>query len=466
MPALLRILDQTQKLFGRAFFIAGFTPALILIVLITAITKGIPALQRTYSEWTMHAARAAFDVGLVVVGSYLLGYTIYGIRGALHAIYEGSWRRPKWLTRLRVNYQITRCRRLDATAKIKLDANNATLWITTQDDLTEKYGDMSPGHEGEAKNFTNPVIGVQLTAHEVDHLLSRAERRWKKIHGRINQRRTPRTDRLYATLLVDAHDLQANISSAFVDSQKRINRLVDSIAMHYRNTTSRRALHAAVEAALMREWAEAYAIRMSDYPVEEYFIRATRFGNVLAAGESRTIQKYHVGAELLWQHLVLLPKVNSRSIEDAATYIDFTINMAFLSLGIVALGLGLWLSDRTWPTGAIPISLIGGMLGFLLFSRLAIGAARAWVGEVTAAIDMYRLNLIDQLRLVPPKSVRAEQSLWDDVRLFFDQGTFRDGHDLPLQEVADATTTTPPSWECRVQMLDQTIEDDPTSTGS
>jgi hypothetical protein len=448
MSSLLNLLDQTQKLFGRALAVAGLTPALIGILTITTAVRGLPYLRRVYESWILYPSRAAFDLGLLIVGSYLLGYTIYGIRGFLRSLYEGSWRRPQWLIQLRVDRQIKRCRRLERVAMLRLDANNVLLWITTRGDLEEEFGDKVSEHEGEAKDFTDAVTERLLKQREGSRVLARTERRWRKLKSSIDRSHSPRIDRRYTNLLIDAHCLQANSSSRLQNLQSPIASLVESIASQYRDHPSRYILRSAVKASLERRWAHANAIRESDYPELESLVQPTRFGNVLAAGESRTIQRYNISAEFLWPRLTLLANNDLSSVNEANTYVDFTINMALLSVLVTAAGAAICIynsKDFTYTALFVPI---GGLLGFIIFSRLAIGAARAWVSEIAANIDMHRLDLIDSLRLIQPVSVEAEQDLWEDVNLFFNQGTFRDGRKLPLRDSSQPSVS-----ECLIRLI-------------
>ena len=448
MPSLLGLLDQTQKLFSRALAVAGVIPTLIGILAITVAVKGLPYLRRVYESWILHPSRAAFGLGVLIVGSYLLGYTIYGIRGFLRNLYEGSWRRPQWLIQLRVDHQIKRCRRLERVAMLGLDANNVLLWITSQGDLEYEFGDKVSQHEGEAKDFSDAMTERLLEPEEGSRLLARAERRWGKLKSRIVRSHSPRVDRRYTALLIDAHCLQAKSSSLSQDLQSRITSLVESIAAQHRDHPSRDTLRSAVKASLERRWARANAIRESDYPELESFVQPTRFGNILAAGDSRTIQRYNISAEFLWPRLTLLPNNDLASVNETNTYVDFTINMALLSVVVTAVGTATCIyNSKNFAYSAL-FAPIGGLFGSIIFSRLAIGAARTWVSEIAANIDMHRLDLIDSLRLIQPTSVEAEQDLWEAVNLFFNQGTFRDDQKLPLRD-----SSQPSVAEYRIRLI-------------
>ncbi len=396
--------------------------------------RGLPYLRRIYESWILYPSRAAFDLGLLIIVSYLLGYTIYGIRGFLRSLYEGSWRRPQWLIQLRVDHQIKRCRHIERVAMLRLDANNVLLWITTLGDLEKEFGSKVSEHEGEAKDFTDAVTERLLKPREGSRVLARAERRWGRLKSSIDRSHSPRVDRRYTNLLIDAHFLQAKSSDWPQDFQSRIASLVESIASQYRGHPSRDILRSAVKASLERRWAHANAIRESDYPEFESLVQPTRFGNVLAAGESRTIQRYNISAEFLWPRLTLLANNDPSSVNEVNTYVDFTINMALLSVLVTAVGAAICIYKSKDFAYADLLTPIGGLLAFTIFSRLAIGAARALVSEIAANIDMHRLDLIDSLRLIQPSSVEAEQDLWEDINLFFNQGTFRDGHELPLRD--------------------------------
>src|SRR5215217_2925040 len=93
------VLDQALKLFGRGFLIAAFFPSLLFVAVIVYLGWGFEALTTMVEEWTQAGlSEAVFGTLVALVAVYLLAYMLYGVRTALHQLYQGQWPIPlKWL---------------------------------------------------------------------------------------------------------------------------------------------------------------------------------------------------------------------------------------------------------------------------------------------------------------------------------------------------------------------------------
>jgi hypothetical protein len=62
------------------------------------------------------------------------------------------------------------------------------------------------------------------------------------------------------------------------------------------------------------------------------------------------------------------------------------------------------------------------LAGFWIFYRLAIQAARRFVLQVQAVVDLFRLHLLDALNIERPGAPTEEQPIWTELRRFVVQG--------------------------------------------
>src|SRR4051812_26491080 len=92
-PAMIgAVLDQVQKLFGRAFLIAAFVPSLLAVASAVGLWGGLATLRETVLGWTRQGFQeATFTLLALLALVYLLAYVAYGIRSALHRLYQGDW---------------------------------------------------------------------------------------------------------------------------------------------------------------------------------------------------------------------------------------------------------------------------------------------------------------------------------------------------------------------------------------
>jgi hypothetical protein len=77
------------------------------------------------------------------------------------------------------------------------------------------------------------------------------------------------------------------------------------------------------------------------------------------------------------------------------------------------------------------------LAGAWMFYQLALGASRALGRETRAAADLFRLPLLDSLRIEMPVTPDKEREIWTDLRRFVTQG------DIPTHFACRKTLTIP-----------------------
>ncbi|MEU4194180.1 hypothetical protein AB0E69_19960 [Kribbella sp. NPDC026611] len=153
------------------------------------------------------------------------------------------------------------------------------------------------------------------------------------------------------------------------------------------------------------------------YPAEDA-VRATAFGNALAAGEA------HAGARFGWDAVVawprLYPVLGARTreiVDDRRDILDISIRLCvvFLLTGLVAIVL---LAGSGWW---IFLALLPIAIGLLAY-RAAVQAAMAYGEAVDAAFDLHRFDLLVALHQPLPTDPAAERTLAHDLCKSWRQG--------------------------------------------
>jgi hypothetical protein len=146
-------------------------------------------------------------------------------------------------------------------------------------------------------------------------------------------------------------------------------------------------------------------------------------GNMTAALDYAVLKRYEISLSTLWPRLlhVVADDVRER-VEDANIYLDFILMMSFLSvatsgvaLTTVAIG-----PDRSRTLQALLVVLP--LFGWWVFYLLAMGATRAFADHVRAAVDLFRLDLLDALSIERPDTPTDEQPIWRAIDGFIIQG--------------------------------------------
>jgi hypothetical protein len=151
-----------------------------------------------------------------------------------------------------------------------------------------------------------------------------------------------------------------------------------------------------------------------EYPSRAERLLPTRLGNVLRATEDYPVTAYGLDAVFWWPRLMpLLPETVQKGVEEALMPLFALLNLATLA-GLTAAGGAIYL----WRSGvggwAGPLAVL---LGGLVLARIAyVGAvaqARGYGQQIRAAVDLYRLNLLEALHVPLPASPQEERALWE-----------------------------------------------------
>jgi hypothetical protein len=149
-----------------------------------------------------------------------------------------------------------------------------------------------------------------------------------------------------------------------------------------------------------------------NYPISPGDFLATRLGNVIIAAERHSYDRYGADAIVIWPRLYhLLPREFVDDLEDARASVEFllVISLWFVLAGAGSLTL-LVGSDAPFPmTLYILLISVAGSYGSYLSS---IRAATEFGEQLRSGMELYRLQLLDFLRMPRPTDVHDEIRSW------------------------------------------------------
>jgi hypothetical protein len=402
-------LDQAQKLFSRGFVIAAFVPSLLFATVVACRWWGFATLKTTVQAWAQKGLKeSAFEILLVGTVVYLLAYVLYGIRTAIHQLYQGEWPIPlKWLRPVGlalVHRAMGRCQARLREKEVRLDD---PAWAIDFD-FAETYASIKLALE-------EPTLQKVRDSHQ--HILRCLEK------GEVWQ------EKMYLDILHEARILQANRDRFSSDLQKEVDRLVGDIQAAYKASPSLRTATTRLNALALREWTAAYTDLMDNFPDDERWLRPTQLGNMVSVLELHPLKRYGITLSSLWPRLMHVISKDARlRIEDANIYLDFTVLMSLLSL--VAAGIVI-IADFYDPPSNLILRIVFPfflLLSFWLFYRLAIQATRTFGIQILAAVDLFRLKLLDALDIERPGTVAEEQQIWKELHYFIVQADLPEKH--------------------------------------
>lgn len=423
------VFNQAQKLFSRSFAIASFVPSL-LFIMVAAYLFGGEVLNRELTqfkgkgwEWEKATPELMLSLGAV----YLLAYVVYGIRAALHHLFQGHWPLPlRWLSYALLTKERWIWGRRKARLEQLVAARDAPDWALSSED---RFG----------RTFSHFI----LTPSQARTRLRTSRGAHLEILRCLRDGQKP-SSRSYWHVLTDAHLLQANRRRLPAPFQEEVDRFVSEIRAAYETKDNVALRDAAQElkARTQRQWTEAYEYLMQDFPQDERFLQSTRLGNVAMVQELYTFNRYGIALSDLWPRLdPLLPEDTHRRIDEANTYLDFVVIMAFYSaLAALLAGAAAFygIPRPLWPKVLLVSAPV---LCYWLFYWLAVQATRAFGLQIQAAVDLYRLKLLDALGVPRPESPEKERAIWEEFHYFIVQAVMPKEH-FRFKSTAEAQVKT------------------------
>jgi hypothetical protein len=155
-----------------------------------------------------------------------------------------------------------------------------------------------------------------------------------------------------------------------------------------------------------------------NYPKDPGRALPTRLGNILKAAEEYPAYegRYGLDAVFFWPRLIAVVPDSTRSdLSDARATFVLLLNVCTLALVFSAGAFAALIFAVIHPAAVFWASAAGALVLAYLMYRSALGPAQAYGELVRSAFDLYRGDLLDQLKLSEPASFAAERTLWDNL---------------------------------------------------
>lgn len=147
-------------------------------------------------------------------------------------------------------------------------------------------------------------------------------------------------------------------------------------------------------------------------------VMPTRLGNILKASELYAKDRYEIDSVVIWSRLhKLFPTAFVEEIVLVRSALDFMLIITTLSLVFSILsGLYLLIVGAEW--WLFLICFWGGLMLAWLAYRSALSNAVLYASSIKAGFDLYRHELLKQLRLPLPKNDIEEKETWEKLGAF------------------------------------------------
>jgi len=153
------------------------------------------------------------------------------------------------------------------------------------------------------------------------------------------------------------------------------------------------------------------------FPGDESRVAPTTLGNVLRNAELYPAYRYGTDAVLMWPRLYnLLPDRLVQLVAEARSSLEFLLVISALS-GAFALAAGVYLVAVAASWWLFLACFWGGSALALIAYRASIPSAFGYAEQLKTAFDLYRNELLKQLRIPLPSTAAEERARWTEANL-------------------------------------------------
>ena len=155
-----------------------------------------------------------------------------------------------------------------------------------------------------------------------------------------------------------------------------------------------------------------------NFPMDSSDFLPTRLGNVLCAAERYPYYRYGADSIVLWPRLYhILPREFVDDVEEARASLEFLL---VISLWFVVTGAGaLVLLIASHSSFLLMLFILAlATVGSYAFYISGIGAAIEYGEELRSGMELFRLQLLEWMKLPPPKNLGEEQDTWNRLLQF------------------------------------------------
>jgi hypothetical protein len=184
-------------------------------------------------------------------------------------------------------------------------------------------------------------------------------------------------------------------------------------------------------------------------PFDKENLLPTRLGNILRASELYPYERYKLEGITFWPRLSkVLPDRFVHELEEKNNQLVFMLNssmlsffLAFLCIGVaifrsvtfyflsISNGISLWMPKSFYYNGSSSLSLRAYLiLGFVFLVigykiyTFSINVAEDYAVIIRSGYDLYRFEILKQLKIKVPDSLKTEKQVWQNLSVFFIAG--------------------------------------------
>ena len=149
----------------------------------------------------------------------------------------------------------------------------------------------------------------------------------------------------------------------------------------------------------------------------EQDIAPTKMGNVANTIQGYVLRRYHCNFEIVWSNLQrIIPKDDkaNAALQEAKAQLDFLIACCWLTLlSALFWSIAFAIVDPSRP--GFLIAALGGPVAAYMWYRAAAEQYRSFADVAMTSFDIFRFDLLTNMRLKQPIDVEDERRIWEHL---------------------------------------------------
>lgn len=393
------LLEKLKGLFTAAFLISSVVPLFCSILINAAIVSQFSGAFQNWIETYLlaEATPKTLIAAIAAIALFVMAYVFSTLNLGLREILEGE-KLPEWLRS-----------RLCGTETARLDALLARLRAGQRDRFA--FGDNAP--KWQQRLVKARAQGAKKSS------CSEPEPAFSEALEKLEKARRQSLPVNLADLKIVVELLKARLRENSAD--------LGSVASNRLDSDQERMLELIEYAG---EKIEADYIRLyneREFNFSRDTVAPTRMGNIAESVRSYAYSRYRMNLVFFWTRLqkILQEKAEFyKTLQDAKTQLDFTVALFWLtSISTASWLFVLPLVSATWLP-LIAVWALGPLL-MRIWYLVALQNYRSFADLLRSSLDLFRFDLLKELKVALPDDAEAERVLWDKLnrRIGYDEPT-------------------------------------------
>ncbi len=216
--------------------------------------------------------------------------------------------------------------------------------------------------------------------------------------------------------------------------RERLKRRIERLKQREKKLTNGKYIRKR-KSNLEKQYYQVAANYDASFPPSVDLVLPTKFGNILRSAESYSGTRYGIDAVLFWPRLFFVIHDDYKKvINESRDELSFLVNCSVLASTFFVICVGYALCEFNQVENRFLLASVISLVLAWFFNRASLISVRAFGDTIRSAYDLFRLDLLKQLRLKMPKNSYEEYKNWRNLGEFIVLGNASLGFDALIYD--------------------------------